>query len=135
MPSTSRSRIGRCGRRGGQHTTEGKEEELEAPTTTITRGGAHPQVLGRTVALTTSTTITSQNCLRILKNLPEQYQAHPLSRMTHTKANVCDMFRNSLRLGLAQNLVKGYLALWGSPAIISNSLIRYSSSMHQISTN
>ena len=59
-----------------------EEEELEAPTTTstITRGGAHPQVLGCTVALTISSTITGQKCLRILKNLPKQYQAHPCHR-------------------------------------------------------
>ena len=44
-----------------------EEEELEAPTTTstITRGGAHPQVLGRTVALTTSSVRTAWESWKI----------------------------------------------------------------------
>ena len=106
----------------------GEEEELEAPTTTNIRGGAHPpllsQVLGRTVALTTSTTITGQNCLRILKNLPEQYQVHPLSQITHTKAKVdfISHWTDAFILGKT---------IWhfGAHQIV-NSLVGYSSRKH-----
>ena len=90
----------------------GEEEELEAPTTTIiTIGGAHPQVLGRTVALTTSTTITRSELLENPEKSPRTIPSSSLVTDNTYKGKSWLYLTLDWRIYLG----KDYLALWGSP--------------------
>ena len=128
MFSTSRSRIGRCGRRGGQRTTGRKRRSSKPPPLLsqeeeLTHHYYHKcwdaQLLSPLLLPS-----AGQNCLKILKNLPEQYQVHPLSQITHTKAKV-DFISHWTDAFISGKTIWHF----GAHQIV-NSLVGYSSRKH-----